>query len=406
MRLASLAGGVLVALSALGPALAFEPTGNAVADAFLGVVRSAGYGAVDVGGVRREGGRTVLSQVVAQQGVAPETAAEGSGGESTTGQASPGTGRLTIGEVAIEGGLVDADNALVARTVSYADLAVTGEDTRARAGLIVVGGPRLAPTDGAGWIATLTGAFETVEADDLSAEPPGGQAVRVERIALARTPSPADEEVNDAVLAGRLLVRGADLDVATFEGPAAAFLRDLGYGALKADVALEGRWDGATGRLDLGEATLGADALGRLTIAATLDGLSRDNAAALSNVADFARLLDLLEGVQVSALAVSYGDDGLVDRLIGRAAEARGVSREALIAGLVSAASSALGQLGDEEFSRSIGETLARFLADPGTLRVEARPSAAVSMAQVLGGVLMRPDILPRLLNITVTAEP
>lgn len=366
------------------PAAAFEETGNPVADGFLNVLESGGYDDVTVQSVDRADGTTVLSGVSATARDREET--------------------LEMARVEIAGGLIDADNTLIADRIRYGDVRVTSGGDQAAdstAASMTVTDARLPVRSSAGsWLATVFGTFATVTIEDLVARPPARTEVRVGRIEVASTGP--DDGVG---LGGRVALSGIDFDVAFLQGAAAAFLRSLGYDRLTVDAALSGRWDRTGGRAAVEDVTLRAGDLGAVTLDAAVDGMSAETVAALrTGLSDFSRVLSVLQGVRVSSLSVGYTDLGLAERLLAQAAEARGTSVEAVADEAVASVRSALGVVGDPDFTNEVASALAAFLEEPGTLTLSVQPSQQVTVAQVFGGALMRPEILPELLNVKVSA--
>ncbi|WP_420393286.1 hypothetical protein [Acuticoccus sp.] len=377
---------VAAAVGTVPRAGAFEATGNAVADGFLAVVQSGGYMDVAATDVARQDGATVLTGVSATS----EDRAE----------------RLTIGTVEINGGVIDADNRLIADRIAYGDVRITnrgGQEADSTATLITVTNARLPLREGDGsWLATVLGGFERVEVDGLVARPPVGGPVSVQHVEVASAPADGGE-----VTSGRIALEGVEFDVAFLQGAATQFLRDVGYERMTIDALLDGRWDRAGGAAAIRDLTLSADGLGAVTLEATMDGVTAATITALSDGGgDVGRLLSLLQTVSVSALTVRYDDDGLAQRLIDRAAVQRGVDGQEVIAGTVQALRSALAVVGDPAFTEEVASALSAFLADPGTLTLSAAPPSEVSVAQLFGGAVMQPRSLPALLNVTVTATP
>lgn len=376
---------LLLVLSAT-PAAAFDPTGNVVADAFLSTLERGGYGEVRADGVRRDGGAIVLDGVSAT--AAPEV-----------GQT------LTIGTVAIAGGAVNGDNALVADRITYGSVAVTDADggTTSTIGSVTIERP-LFSTDAAEpvtGVTTLLGAFDHVELADVVANAPDRSPVRVRTIAAT-----VDERDIDRAAAGSFAVSGLVFDVSAWDEPAESQMKALGYAELSMDLSGKGRWEAATGRAVVEGLTVGVADLGTLTLDAAMDGLTRSALAGFQGSGgDMAQLLPLLQAVTLSGITLRYVDAGLTPRLVADAAKRASVPPEALVQGLVATIPDALAILGSPAFTEKVAAAAETFLNSPGTLLVRATPAEPVSMAQVVGAALMSPASLPGLLNLDVSAE-
>lgn len=381
MRLPALA--FLLAALAASPAAAFELTGSAVADALLRTLERSGYRAVTAGEVTREGTDTVLRDVEA------ETADAGRS--------------LAIGRVVVANGLVNAENALVADSVVYEDVAAEAGDRGAStARRIAIDGVTFPGEGGGTGLAALLGSFDTLSVTGVEAEATGGETVRVEAISAA-----VEERDPASAVGGRLAVTGLAFDVSLWEEPLAGRLRALGYETLSLDLVAAGRWEAATGAATVREARLAGDGIGALTLTAEAAGLTPAAFAAIrASLEDIPALIERLQTISVSSLTLSYTDAGLAERLLERTVREGGASRAALAEAFSSAAAELAGIIGDAAFTNDVREAVARFLADPGTLTVAARPGQPVTAAQVLAASVVRPEVLPVLLGLSVSAAP
>lgn len=373
---------LLATQAATGAASAFEATGNAVADGFLRIMESGGFTDVTIDAAATDDITTTLT------GLSARSVAYGD--------------RLTITQIAIEDGLIDARNALRAEAILYSGIAMEGDGgARSSAAAITVTAPRLALREGSGsWLGTVLGTFGTMTLTNLEARPADGPGISVANVVVERA-----ADANPA--AGRVAFEGAELGAAFFRGPAADVLIDLGYESLNVSGVLAGRWDGDTGDLSLTEVSLAADDLGALALAAEASGLTQERFAELgAGLGSVQTMLPLLQSVKVGALTVAFRDGGLTERIVGRTAALSGSTPDAVRARAVAGLARGLSMVRSPALTTSATEALKSFLAAPGTLSVAMAPPAALSVSQLIGGALMTPDKLPQLLNLSIAALP
>lgn len=375
---------VLLAALSSQPAAAFERTGSAVADALLRTLERSGYADVTVGEVSRADGDTVLEDVAAV------TAADGRS--------------LSIGRVVVADGLVNAANALVAESVLYEAVAAeAGDGGTSRAERIVIDGVTF-PGEGGGnaGLAALLGSFDTLSIAGVEAVASGGDVVRVEAVSAAIE----ERELADAV-GGRVAVTGLAFDVSLWEEPLAGRLGALGYDTLSFDLVAAGRWEAASGDATIRELRVSGEELGTLSLTAEAAGLTPAAFEAIrESLQNIPALIERLQSISVSALEVSYTDAGLAERLLERAEREGGASRTELVEGLAGAAGQLVGTLGNTAFAERVREQVASFLADPDTLTIAATPERPVTAAEVLAASVVRPELLPELLGLSISTGP
>jgi hypothetical protein len=375
----------LLATVAAAPAAAFEPTGSAVADALLRSLEASGYEGIAVGSVRSADNTVVLEEIDA-------TAGE----DDTT---------VGIDRVAIDSGVVDAQNALVAERITYQGTTIRGGAGGGTSTVerIVIDGVRYVPRqEGGVGLTSLFGSFDTLSVSGITARTAGGEAVTVQALSAA-----VDERDPQTALSGRLSVTALAFDTALWEEPTASRMRALGYERLSVDFSAAGRWQAETGRAELRQARMSAKDVGALEITASADGLTAQNIETIrESLQNVAEVLERLQTVSLTGLSVSYTDEGLADRLMAALSEEENLERAALADGLAAALANALSGLGDPAFVERAREAAARFLAEPGTIAVSAEPSRPVTLAELVGVGLLRPRTLPALLDIEITTAP
>ncbi len=366
----------------IGPAAAYEPTGNAIADTLLRSVERAGFADARVASAEREGTTLVL------------TGLEGGGKDNDK--------RVRIARTTITEPLVNANNDLVASAIAYEDIAMTDEAGEPTATIALVRLTAVRLPGAAGGTPTETsdflGEFDSIAVDGLIARSPEGEEIGFD--ALRATFATRD----DGTAAGEFALEGLVFALDLFDEPTAGEIRALGYDALTVSLEGKGTWRRDSGRAILDNARLAIAGMGAVEIAGGANGLTPSTLAALqAGGLDFARLLEVLSSVSLTGLTVAIEDGGLTDRLIGTLAGE--LDRAQVVTKLTDALALPLAQLGDPAFAQSALDAARGFLTEPGRLTVAATPAAEISALQVIGAAMLNPQLLPSLLSITITHE-
>ncbi|GAB5377054.1 MAG: hypothetical protein AcusKO_35160 [Acuticoccus sp.] len=364
-----------------GPALAFEPTGNAIADRFLTAVERAGFADAAVEGVGREGNATVLTGLTAG---------------SDTGKA------LAIAAVRLVTPLVNGDNELIADEIVYEGVAMRegGAPTTA-IGRVELSAVRFQGDASGGDATDLLGDFARLRIADIMARSKAGEEITLGALDLEVT-----SRERPGVLAGAISLTDLGFALSLLDPAAAGELRAMGYGALVVDIAVAGEWEAASGRADLAAVRLGIDGMGTLSLSTRLSGLTAETYGILrSGGFELPKLLSALNTVSLGALEVSLEDGGLTERLLTRLSTASGSDRASVATGLLEALAVPLANLGDPDFAQAALQAASSFLDTPGRLTLSAAPASEVTAMQITSAALLNPRLIPSLLELKISSQ-
>ena len=294
---------VALSVSIAAPALAVEPTGSLMADAFLRSLEARGFRDVRAEAVTREP-RLTLANV---------RAADADGLD------------LTIAEVTLTAPALNAAEALTAHQIVYADFRLE-DPAGARSttiGAVTLDDPVLptATPTGNGALVAFAGSFRRLALTDLStrSDESGAATSPLTIAALALTVA---EPGRTNTTGGQLVIDRLSFAADLLDGDAARTLRSLDLGTVSLDLIGEGSWDRTSGLANLETATVRVADIGTLAVSAELSGLSEEAAARIgAGVSDGAALLEALQAVTFLSLSVAYADDGLAEKLLSRGAE-------------------------------------------------------------------------------------
>ncbi|GAB5376585.1 MAG: hypothetical protein AcusKO_30470 [Acuticoccus sp.] len=201
--------------------------------------------------------------------------------------------------------------------------------------------------------------------------------------------------------------RALSVDISGLEVPlelvqepmAQAVLGSLGANPVKADAAVALTYNAADSTFTL-DKDVAIDKVGKLTADAALSGIP---AVIFENPM---RAQEAIATAAINGLTVDFDDEGITAFVVGMMAQEAGISA----GDFVNAISQQIGMqvamlTRDNNLGGQLAETARTFLSDPQRLLVQASPSAPVSVAQLLGAAAAAPQMIPQILNLTITAN-
>jgi len=382
-RTAQMAAAVsLAALHAL-PALAFEPSGNDVADAFLtlldtkeGKVES--YSLVDVSGnvvtirdlvITREDGKN------AKVDIATTDLIDG---------AVQGNGRVKLSGLEMEDLTLTADDGgMTLKSLKATDLVLpSAEEVKADK-----------PPVGPG--------YRTLEISTVQINDEGGKIADIDRIR-----SSIGAMDGDLPTEGEFSVSGARIDVKQLENKEAKSLTELGYETLTLNISGSGKWDPDTSTLSVPELKIDAQEAASLSLSLVLGGVSREVVTQLNQKSSKPEeAMALLQTVTIQNAKIRLDDASLTGRVLDQEAKKAGVDTPAYVAGLTGSLPPMLGMLQNKELENQVSQAVTQYLNTPGSLEINATPGAPVPMAQIMGTAMLAPHMIPQMLAVSVTAN-
>lgn len=380
-----LAGPSLAVLLLSGaPALAADPTGNAIADAVIAGMESGGATNITWGGVSGDADTVTITDLKA-------TMAAGDNGKTSTltigsltlDEASVADGRIEAGAVAVTSIAIKEDGGSAGLTIAQlvgADVAGAIEDAVS---------PDLDTTLG-----EMTASNIVITADD-------GTAIPIETVEIA-----TGEVVDGSPRAMSFAADNIVIEVAKLpDEEAKAQLGRLGYDTLKLSLVLAGGWDADEESLTVEEVTIAGDAMGSLSMSASLGGLTKEVMDQLMADGDDEQKMQLLQGLTVDELEISFENQSVVNRLLDAQAKDAGTTPDAVVDQLTQALPQMLQMIGNPDFEGKVAAAATAFLKAPANLTFTAAPAQPVPIAQLVGTVMMAPQSLPTVLNVTVEAN-
>lgn len=380
-----LAGPSLAALILAGaPAFAADPTGNAIADAVIAGMEAGGATGITWSGVTGDDDTATITDLKMTTKPGPDgKPSDVSIGSLTLDEASVADGRIQAGSVDVTGISVKEVGSNVGLTIGE----ITGSELSAAVEDAV--SPDLDSTVG------------EMEATDIVVTVEDGTAIPIESVGIK-----TDDIVDGSPRTIEFVADGIAIDVSKLpDEDTRAQLTRLGYEKLKLSIAVAGGWNADEENLTIEEFTVAGDAIGSLSLYASLGGLTEAVMEQLKADGNDEQKMQLLQGLTVEKLAISFENQSVVNRLINAQAKDAGTTPEALVDQLSQAVPQMLKMLGNADFESKVAAAATTFLHDPQMMTIRAEPSQPVPIAQIVGTAMMAPQSLPAVLNVTVEAN-
>ncbi|MBN9670071.1 hypothetical protein [Roseibium aggregatum] len=365
------------------PALAFDPSGNDVADAFLtlleadkGTVES--YGSVDTSG----DDVTITDLVLTNEDKKDSKVTIGSSVLSD-GEVLD-SGRLQLSSLELQKLTLAADDG----GLSLANLKVTGlllptpEEVAAKTGPV---GP----------------AYKTLEVNKVQIRKENGKVADIEKIA-----SSIDALDGGLPTSGKFAITGAALEVKQLDSKEGKSLSQLGYDTLTLNVSGALNWDPETAKFNVPELKVDAEDAASLSVSLSLGGVTRDVIAKLNKKTNNPEeAMALLQNVTIETAKIRLDDASLTGRILDKEAQNAGVETSDYVSRLTGSLPMMLGMLQNKELEAKVSTAVTEYLTTPGSLEVTATPGVPVPIAQIVGTAMLAPQMIPQILSVGITAN-
>ncbi|MEP3048896.1 MAG: hypothetical protein ABJL55_21335 [Roseibium sp.] len=365
------------------PALAFDPTGDPVADAFLTLLDSEEGTVESYGTVDSSGGIVSINDIVITNDDADDA-------------------KVTISTTVLTDGVVEENGRLKLASLKLENLALAADDggmtlqTMKVTDLLLPAAAEL--KDDA---ASVGPGYKSLEIMNVAISDEEGQVAEIEKIQSA-----IDGMDGDLPTSGHFSISGAKVNVKEIEAEEAKTLSALGYETLTVNVSGSGKWDPEAATLMVPDLKIDGTDVAALSLSLSLGGITRDVVNQLDASQDNPEeALALLQGMTVSNIKIRLDDASLTGRVLDQEAKNAGVDVPQYIAGLTGSLPLMLGMLQNKELETKVTEAITQYLNEPGSLEITATPGAPVPMAQIMGTAMIAPQMIPQILSLGITAN-
>ncbi|WP_067215471.1 hypothetical protein [Stappia indica] len=372
------------------PALAFDASGNEIADTFFEIFEAGKATVTGYDGVEEDGDTVTITGL---------RAAINDNGSKT---------EMTIATMSFEEGEIASGGGLTASAMSMNGVAIQsqedGKDVNVTVAAIDIDDPVLpsaATVKAKASADAVAPSYSRAEITGILID-----SGKEGKIPVSSVVAVIDEMDGELPTAGSLTVEGVEISAESLDAEERKTLTDLGYDKVVLGLSLEADWDPNTGALDISDLTISGTEAATLNASLKLNGLTREVFAKLEAAQGKPEeAMGIMQGLQVVSLSLRLDNESLVDRLLDAQAKESGATREQFVGQLSAALPMLLSAIGNPDFQKSVSGAATAFLNDPQSISATAAPAAPVPFAQLLGTAMMAPQTLPTILGVTVAAN-
>ncbi|PZO81475.1 MAG: hypothetical protein DI629_04415 [Mesorhizobium amorphae] len=198
-----------------------------------------------------------------------------------------------------------------------------------------------------------------------------------------------------------------------------AVVEAMGYQNIAGDLKMRGSWAPSDGRMQLTQYDINVENAGTLGMTIDIGGYTPQliqslqdlqtqmaaQAPGADNSAQGMAMLGLMQQITFSSMSVRFSDDSLTQKVIDFVAKQQGVQPSDIVNQAKAIVPFATAQLQNPALSEQVTQAVSRFLDDPSSFEIAARPAQPVPVAQIAGTASGNPLELLKQLNVTVTAN-
>lgn len=188
--------------------------------------------------------------------------------------------------------------------------------------------------------------------------------------------------------------------------------KQMGYAGLNFDIATDGDLTAAGDNLAYTfNLSLGARNVGSLSLNAAVDNLPVTAYAQMlqdqmeGKGIDFAALSPQLQGVEIKGGSLRFDDASITGKMLPLIATMQGMDEKVLLASIPPTVQLTLVQFQNEALTKQAVDAVTTFLADPKSLMLSIKPTAALKVSDVSALDPAKPGDAIARLGVTVTAN-
>ena len=175
----------------------------------------------------------------------------------------------------------------------------------------------------------------------------------------------------------------------------------LGYKNVDVSLLAAATWNEAANEIALSEVSFQGEEMGNVALTGIIGNASKD----LFN-ADTALATVALLGTRAKALDLTVENKGMFERYMAKAAKEQKTTPESLRRTYAAAAAFVVpAMVGSSEQAQVLGQAIARFIAKPGKLTVNATPKDPSGLGIAEAAILQDPKAILDKLNVSAKAE-
>ncbi|AZN99301.1 hypothetical protein EJ066_20435 [Mesorhizobium sp. M9A.F.Ca.ET.002.03.1.2] len=193
----------------------------------------------------------------------------------------------------------------------------------------------------------------------------------------------------------------------------------LGYQNITGNLAMEGTWQPADGKMELSKYDISVDNAGTLGMTFGLGGYTLDVIKSLQEMqkkmaaqpegadksAEGMAMLGVLQQLSFNSASIRFDDDSLTNKVLDYVGKQQGMSGKDIANQAKAIVPFGMAQLNNPELTAQVSAAVGKFLDDPQSIEILAEPPAAVPFAMIMAGAMSNPIDLTKTLGVTVKAN-
>ncbi|TIL73090.1 MAG: hypothetical protein E5Y65_21010 [Mesorhizobium sp.] len=271
------------------------------------------------------------------------------------------------------------------------------------------------PADGATGPLGSMMMYESAELDNMTVKVADKTAFSMDGLAIEITP-PADGKA--MAFSGTTEKFNADLTLV--EDPKSKeVINALGYQNITGNLAMEGTWQPADGKMELSKYDISVENAGTFGMTFGFGGYTLDVIKSLQemqkkmaaqpegadNSAQGMAMLGVLQQLSFNSASIRFDDDSLTNKVLDYVGKQQGMSGKDVANQAKAVVPFGMAQLNNPELTAQVSAAVGKYLDDPQSIEILAEPPAAVPFALIMAGAMSNPADLTKTLGVTVKAN-
>jgi hypothetical protein len=324
------------------------------------------------------------------------------------------SGNFKLGNVTLEG-VEEADGGYSIDKIAFPNINVTEDKATVTASDLSLSGVSV-PAQATGDSLDTILLYEEAHAGPINVSVDGATLFSIGETSIKSTIA---EDRGSIEFSGAMDGIKANLSTVT-EPKAKEAITELGLTTIDGTIDLGGRWEVASGRIDVSEYSLDFADVGKLDFTFSLSGYTlqflksmQETAAAMEanpnkqeaeQAANLA-MLGLMQQLTFNSAKIGFTDAGITGRALDFAGKQQGVSGEQMAQMVKGMAPLMLAQLNIPTLQNMISEAVNTYIDNPGTFTISATPEKPVPFPMIMGAAMGAPNTIPQVLGVNVTAN-
>jgi len=193
----------------------------------------------------------------------------------------------------------------------------------------------------------------------------------------------------------------------------------LGYQNISGSMEIEGSWQPTDGKMELSQYDITVDNAGTFGMTFDLSGYTMDFVKSLQDMqkkmaaqpqgadksAEGMAMLGLLQQLTFNGASIRFDDDSLTNKVLDYVGKQQGMSGKDIANQAKAIVPFGMAQLNNPELTAQVSAAVNKFLDNPKSLEIAAKPASPVPFALLMANGMANPLDLPKTLGLSVTAN-